>query len=266
MMPTSPLDRVRELARTATTRLRTWFDPPIDATARPLEIRQAIVDRVEALTEPVAAGRRVLTRSPIAVSVLAEDKEARDLLQAALADLETAVRTRLAEIRCPVPHGFAVDVHYIRKPRTGWTDGQRFAVEESKGAVKPAGANTPALRVTVLRGDTTRRSYVFSESKVLVGRTPAPVDQAGRPRRNHIVFTDEGGEHNATVGRAHASIVFDRERRQFRLFDDGSHNGTRIVRGGDIIDVRSGNPVGIALLSGDELHFGTAAVKIEIDQ
>ena len=172
MMPTSRLDRVRELARTATTRLRTWFDPPIDATARPLEIRQAIVDRVEALTEPVAAGRRVLTRSPIAVSVLAEDKEARDLLQAALADLETAVRTRLAEIRCPVPHGFAVDVHYIRKPRTGWTDGQRFAVEESKGAVKPAGANTPALRVTVLRGDTTRRSYVFNESKVLVGRTP----------------------------------------------------------------------------------------------
>jgi hypothetical protein len=264
-MPTSTLDRVRELARTATTKLRTWFDPPIDATARPLEIREAIVARIEALTEPVAAGRRVLTRSPIAVTVLAEDKDARDLLQAALADLDAAVRTRLAEIRCPVPHGFAIDVHYVRKPRGGWTDGQRFAVEESKGAIKPAGTGAPSLRVTVLRGDATRRGYVFSEGKILVGRTPAPVDQAGRPRHNHVVFTDTGSEHNATVGRAHASIVFDQERRQFRLFDDGSNNGTRIVRGGDILDVRPRNPVGIALLSGDEIQFGTAAVKIEID-
>jgi hypothetical protein len=294
-MTSNSHDRTRGIARAAAAKLRAWFDPPLDDDARPLEIRTAIVEQVEQLTEPAAVGRRVLPRNRIAVTLLARDRSRRDLLQAALADIEVDVRARLTELRCPPPHGFGMDLDFVRKPRPEWSEGQRFSVDlvnaaggkaipsgdAVKGPVDGSRGSSPAsgdgskgtrptgslpmLRLTVRRGATTEREYAFNEPRVLIGRTAAPVDRAGRPRHNHVVFLDEGSEHNATVGRAHASIQFAPDRHQFRLFDDGSHNGTRIVRGGETIDITPHNPVGVALLSGDEIQFGTAAVLVIIE-
>ena len=303
MTPPKSTGLARTIARTAAAKLRAWFDPPLEDDARPLEIRTAIVEQVEQLTEPAAAGRRVLPRNRVAVTLLARDKASRELLEAALADIEVDVRARLTELRCPPPHGFGIDLAYVKKPRPEWSEGQRVAVDlvnaaggkafaspapdeaaqhrasarsqsdgepqhrasaRSKSTPRPPGS-LPLLRITVRRGATTQRDYIFSEPRVLIGRTAAPVDRAGRPRHNHVVFLDEGSEHNATVGRAHASIQFEPDRHQFRLFDDGSHNGTRIVRGGDTIDITPHNPVGVALLSGDEIQFGTAAVLVTIE-
>jgi hypothetical protein len=262
------LSRARAIARSAASTLRRWLDPPLDGDARPLEVREAIVEQVAQMVEPAAAGRRVLPRAQLDVAVLAPDKEGRELLQVALADLEPAVRTRLAELRCPVPHGFAITVHYVKKPRAGWRPDQRFAIDEQASATRPgARANgVPAVNIAVLRGKASQSRYNLCESRILIGRTATPVDDAGRPRHNHVVFVDAGHEHNATVGRAHASIQFDPERRQFRLFDDGSSNGTRVVRNGATLDVAPRNPVGVALLSGDEIQFGTAAVTITIEE
>jgi hypothetical protein len=279
MTTSSSIDRARTLARSAAARLRAWFEPPLEDDARPLEIRNAVLDRVEQLAEPAAAGRRVLPRNRMVVTLLAQDENARDLLRVALTDLEDAIGARLAELRCPVPHGFCVEVAYVDAPRADWRQGQRFSVEltHSAGGRTPAatpgasraGAESaepvPAMHIAVTKGAATAPEYVFSETKVLIGRTSAPVDRAGRPRYNHIVFLDEGDEHNATVGRAHASIKFLPDRHQFRLFDDGSHNGTRIVRRGETIDVTPHNPAGVALLSGDEIQFGTAAVLVTIE-
>ena len=261
------ISRARALARSAASTLRRWIDPPLDADSRPLEIREAIVEQVAQMVEPAAAGRRVLPRHHVTAVVLAPDKDAKELLQVALADLETTIRTRLTELRCPVPHGFAVTVQYVRKPRAEWQPGQRYSLEEHSPAARAQtrGAGVPGVTVVVLRGEATQASYVLSESRILIGRTAAPIDYSGRPRHNHVVFVDEGNEHNATVGRAHASIRFDAERHQFRLFDDGSSNGTRVVRNGEMLDVTARNPVGVALLSGDEIQFGTAAVTIIID-
>jgi len=259
--------RVRSIARSAAATLRRWLDPPLDADSRPLEVREAIVEQVAQLVEPAAAGRRVLARHQLSVVVLAPDKEARELLQLALADLEPAIRARLTELRCPVPHGFTATVQYVKKPRADWESGQRFSIDDVKSTSRPPrqGASVPAVHITVKRGKATENSYVFSEPRILIGRTAAPIDDTGRPRHNHVVFVDEGHEHNATVGRAHASIQFEADRRQFRLFDDGSSNGTRVIRNGETLEVKPRNPVGVALLSGDEIQFGTAAVTISID-
>jgi len=259
--------RVRSIARSAAATLRRWLDPPLDADSRPLEVREAIVEQVAQRAEPAAAGRRVLPHNQLTVVVLAPDKDARELLQLALADLESAIRARLTELRCPVPHGFTATVQYVKKPRPSWEPGQRFSIDELKSASRPQAlaASMPEVHITVKRGEATQDSYVFSEPRILIGRTAAPIDHTGRPRHNHVVFVDEGNEHNATVGRAHASIQFDADRRQFRLFDDGSHNGTRVVRNGETLDVKPHNPVGVALLSGDEIQFGTAAVTIAIE-
>jgi hypothetical protein len=261
------LDALQHQFRQALSTLRVWFDPPIDGEARPLEIREAIIERIERAAEPAAAGRRVLPHNLAIVTVLAEDGERRAALEAALEDVDAAVRARLAEIRCPAPPGFEVVVHYAKRPRPAWRPSQRFSVEFDSRPVTHAPSRPlalPPFRITVLRGRTSEPSYVLAEPVLRIGRTAEPTDHHGRPRRNHVVFLEDGDDHSLTVGRAHASIQWDGERRQYRLFDDGSHNGTRVVRGATMLNVVAGNPVGVTLLSGDELQFGTAAVKIEI--
>jgi hypothetical protein len=249
--------------------IRRWFDPPIEADSRPLEIREAVVDRVEQKAEPAAAGRRVLPHNHVIVTVVAADRNDRTTLDAALDGLDGALRTRLAELRCPVPAGFEVEIRYLKRPKPGWPSGQRFSVDLDTRAItrasKPSAATPPALDITIARGRATQPSYRLALPIVRIGRTALPTDQRGRPRHNDVVFVEEGDEHSATVGRAHASIHFDAARGEYRLFDDGSHNGTRVVRGASTLNVTAGNPVGVRLLTGDEIQFGTAAVRIVID-
>ena len=127
------------------------------------------------------------------------------------------------------------------------------------------GRGPPVLRVNVVRGQATQASYTLSELQVRIGRTAASPDHTGRPRHNHVVFVEEGDAYSATVGRAHASIRYDDARREYRVFDDGSHNGTRVVRSGTMINVVARNPVGVTILSGDEVQLGTAAISVELD-
>ena len=255
-------------ARRAVARVKTWFEPPLDADARPLEIREAIIDHVERRAEPAAAGRRVLPHNHVTVTVLAGSSDDRASLDAALGDIEPAVRARLGEIRCPVPNGFEIEVQFVKRAKAGWSGDQRFSVEYGSRAVtRPAAARQPAapgLRLKVVRGKATRTSYALTDTHVLIGRTAEPMDHLGHPRHNHVVFLEDGNEHSATVGRAHASIQYDASRQEYRLFDDGSHNGTRVVRGGKTLNVVARNPVGVTILSGDEIQFGTAAVTVEI--
>jgi hypothetical protein len=257
-----------DATRRALARVRTWFEPPLDGDARPLEVREAIIDHVEERAEPTAGGRRTLPYNHVIAWLLAETPEARAALEAACADLGDAVRRRLAEIRCAVPNGFEVELQFLRRPRAGWRPDQRYAVEYGSRPVTRAPASRqappPPLRLTVVRGQTSEPEYVLSQPEVRIGRTPDPVDHLGRPRHNHVVFAEDGDDHSRTVGRAHASIQYDAARQEYRLFDDGSHNGTRVVRGGTSINVAPRNPVGVTILSGDELQFGTAAVRVDL--
>jgi hypothetical protein len=260
--------RLQRTLRDATARIRRLFDPPIEHDAQPLEVREAILEQIDAQVLAAGDGRRALVHNHAVVTLLAPERETRERLQAVLGDLESAARKRLAELRCPVPVGFGFTITYVFKPRPGWTDGQQWSVAFQTRAGATAsdapGTAPPAVAIHVVRGETTEPAYRFTQTRILVGRTALPVDHAGRPRRNDIVFTDPGSEENATVGRAHATIRFDPERHQYRLFDDGSHNGTRIVRDGATIDVPPRNPVGVVLLSGDEILLGSAGLRITI--
>ena len=230
------------------------------------KIREAIVDRVERTAEPTAAGRRTLAYNHVRIAVLggAEDRPA---MAAALEDIDAALRARLAELRCPVPPGFDVEVEFIDAADPAWRPAQRFALDfETRVVSRAPGRRTtaPGLRITVLRGTTTQPVYDLDQTDIRIGRSATPTDHTGRPRQNHIVFAEDDDEHSHTVGRAHASIHYDAARREYRLFDDGSHNGTRIVRQGAVLTLTARNPVGTTLLSGDEVQFGTAAVTLEI--
>jgi hypothetical protein len=249
-------------------RVQRALDPPLGPDAQPLEIREAIIEAIVARSLPAGGGRRVLAHNSYSVSVLAPTPDDRTALQAVLAGLEAAVLARLREIRCQVPDGFAIDLHYIRRPRPGWTPDQclsiDYATRDVAAAPSPSAPDIPALTITVVRGTATEPAYALTEAHVQIGRGTLPVDNGGRPRTNHVAFVEEGDEHSSSVGRAHAFIRFDSSRREYRLFDEGSRNGTRVVRKGTTIELARRDPTGVTLLSGDEIHLGTAAIRVEI--
>jgi hypothetical protein len=261
------LSRVHQAVRSTVQRVQVWFDPPLDSEARPLELREAILDDIEQRVESAGAGRRVLPYNHVTVAVVAADKPSRARLQAALDGLQESVVTRLSEIRCAIPAGFVVETRYLTRPPAAWAPRQQLAFHYDRRdapEVPIAATKAPALHITIARGQATHASYSFNESHIRIGRGAQPVDGRGRPRANHVVFLEDGDADSRTVGRAHASIRYDAARREYRVFDDGSHNGTRVMRDGALFDVMPHDPVGITLRSGDEIQVGTAALRIQL--
>ena len=262
--------RVDGAMRAAVQRVQMWFDPPLDGEAAPLEVREAIIEDIEQRVESAGAGRRVLPYNRVTVTMLAADRPSRARLQAALAGLHESIVARLTEIRCVIPPGFAVDTRYVKRPPAAWAPHQRLAFTYDDRRAAPdlpsAAPSEPArLLITIARGQATHASYTFAESHIRIGRSAQPVDGLGRPRTNQVVFLEDGDDnHTRTVGRAHASIRYDATRREYRVFDDGSHNGTRVMRDGALFDVKPHDPVGVTLRSGDEIQVGTAALRIQI--
>jgi hypothetical protein len=245
-------------------RARAIVDPPLAADARPIEVRARLLDDIEALAEPSGSGRRVFPYAEIAITVAAPDDARQAALDAALGDLQTDVRRRLDELRCERRVPVSVTIDYVAAAPAGWMPEQLYAI-----AGRPPGEAAPevpvraTVQVEVLRGTATSSTYTLTDTHIAIGRTPAPIDDRGQVRQNHIVFVD-GDDRSATVGRAHASIRYDADRREYRLFDDGSANGTRIVRRGVVTNVAPRDPVGITLLSGDEILLGSAAVRVTL--
>ena len=59
--------------------------------------------------------------------------------------------------------------------------------------------------------------------------------------------------------------AYDAATRAYWLFDDGSSNGTSIVREGTTIHVAPRDPRGVRVRSGDEVHVGRAVVRVVMD-
>jgi hypothetical protein len=285
------VQQARSLGGAVAGAVRRAVDPPLTADARPIDIRRAIVEAVEQRLEPAGQGRRVLPGEVVQVTLLAEQAGQRKALEAVLLDLTGAVRDRLLELQCSVPRRFTVDVRYVRRLPAEWAADQRLAValddvdrETAAGTPRgsaatvprasaatitrqPRGAGAalpPPLTIQVIRGQAGKRQFTFTERVIRVGRSSDPTDDRGKPRQNDVAFLENDGPENSTVTRGHAVIRFDGRIGEYRLFDEGSANGTRILRSGEAIDVPKRDPVGVSLRSGDEIQFGKAAVKITL--
>jgi hypothetical protein len=258
------LRRTADWLTTTVARARAIVDPPLEADARPIEVRARLLDDIEALAEPSGGGRRIFPYAELIVTLVADDDERQAALATAVGDLQADVRRRLDELRCERRVPVAVTIEYVVEPPASWTPAQRFAiVGRPPGAAAPDVPARAAVEVNVLRGTAAADNYTLTGTHICIGRTPAPIDDRGQVRQNHVVFVD-GDELSATVGRAHASIRYDADRREYRLFDDGSANGTRIMRRGAVMNVAPRDPMGVALISGDEILLGRAAVRVTL--
>jgi hypothetical protein len=262
--------RARRLGGTVADAVRRAVDPPLTADARPIEIKRAIVEEVEQLVEPAGGGRRLLPGDSVQVTILTERHETQTTLEAVLADLRERLVARLMELQCGLPRQFSVQVTYVATPPAGWEPGQRLEVNLTWS--EPAGEHDsfaieelPSLTVTVVRGHAECMEATFRARAVRLGRSASPTDERGRPRVNDVAFLEDDSPENRTVTRGHALIRFNGESGGYRLFDEGSSNGTRVLRDGEIFELSRRDPVGFSLKSGDEVQLGKAAVRVQIE-
>lgn len=252
-------------------RIQTFFDTPLGADATPLEIGQAVLDEVERQVHPVSRGRRVFPFTALRVRVHVAPASSA-AMQAAFEDFGALVRERLTELRCDVPRALDVQLECLDAPPRSWQAGQVFdvryvaaeppAVEGAAAAIDPPAQ--PALHVVVLRGTAAESEWRFTGTAVSIGRSSDPTDDLGRTRLNRVAFLDIVDGINETVGRAHARLRCDPVTREVRLFDEGSRNGTSILRDGEVIPVHRRDPRGVKLRSGDEIQIGRALLRIDI--
>ena len=270
------VQRAKEIGGAMADAVRRAVDPPLDDDARPLDVKRAIVEAVEQQVEPAGGGRRVLPGAVVHVRILEVNDDVRPSLDAVLADLPQVLATRLRELRCDVPRRLSVDVAYVPEPMPDWPSDHRLhvtvdnsvahgathvpAVVELPQRSRPSAL--PALTVTVIRGEAIERTATFRESVIRIGRSVDPTDERGRPRFNHVAFLENDNPDNRTVTRGHAVIRFNAETGEFRLFDEGSANGTRVLRSGEVIDLPKRDPVGFTLRSEDEVQLGKAAIRV----
>jgi hypothetical protein len=257
--------RLADLGKDLQSRLKKFFDTPLDAAATPLEVSQAILDDVERRVEPVGRGRRVFpyTRLVIRIRQVHADRAP---LESALEGLDAKIRERLAEVRCEAARTIDVRVAYLEKAPADWAPDQVFAIDYFREAEVPAAVDAPApplpVQVTVLRGAATESGYTFTEPVISIGRSSDLTDELGRVRRNRVAFLDTVDGVTETVGRAHARLRFDPISREYHLFDDGSSNGTAIIRGATTITVPPRDPRGVRVQSGDEVQVGRAVIRV----
>jgi hypothetical protein len=253
--------RLATIGRDLQSRLRLFFDAPLDDDAAPLEICQAALDEIERRMEPVGRGRRIFPYTRVIVRVR-QTKADRPALEAAFSGFERRLRERLAELSCELPGTLEARVVILKKAPPEWPETRLFAIEY-RAAADTQEAAAP-VHITIVKGAAARKAYTFTESLISIGRTADPTDGAGRVRRNRIAFLDTSDGVTETVGRAHAHLQYDTRSRGYRLFDDGSSNGTSILRNGASIPVPPGDPRGVRVCSGDEVQVGLAVLRIVI--
>jgi hypothetical protein len=237
----------------------------------PLEILHAIVEAAEKRLEPVGRGKYIFPFNQIRICIAAGSRETRARFEAVLESdppLQDRIVQTLAAAGCEST-GLSVETTYVDHSDTQWTNSD-FNVEFNR--VSPIPQPRPQtnlvdhqLKLTTLQGSTERPSYIFTTSRINLGRCPEVRDSRNRlVRTNHVAFDERAGEPNLSVSRHHAHIECSANPDQYRLCDDRSAHGTSVLRNGETITVPAG-PRGVRLQSGDEITLGEARLQVEIE-
>jgi hypothetical protein len=237
------------------------------AAQTPLEIRREILEQVESRIV-VDIGGNQFPYGSVIVQLQPPTEALRNVFETAFLQdksLQSDILTKLKSSQARYPSDIVIVVELLAIPDQGKVEDRplfRLDFIRPDPARKP---EFPEMGLVVVKGSATQPEYRLKKERILIGRLEELLDREGRLlRRNDVVFLDSGEDVNATVGRAHAMISFDSDKREFFILDEGSRYGTRIVRGGRSIDVPGRNPRGIRLRSGDEIYVGQACLRFEI--
>jgi len=234
----------------------------------PLEWIPPMLDEIEHRVVSTGGRGRVFPYEEIRVELRAEPAS----LEAARAvfgagAFEERVRDRLRQVRCEVPAALRVRVR-VRARQAG--DERPYAIAfrrppaeklaDHRTAAPKVDTAVPAVRIMVVEGHCRRRIHELQLERINLGRLDS-VEGRGplRLRRNQVAFLDRDDPVNTTVSRAHAHIEYFAGD-GFRVFDDGSAQGTRILREGRSLAVTRGAVRGVRLRHEDQIELGMARV------
>ena len=240
-------------------------------TREPLEILHSIVDVAEKHIEPAGRGKYVFPFNEINISIAADSREVRARFEAVLRSdpcLRDRIIERLQAAGC-VLTGLGIKMTYVDRSEPHWT-APEFNMEFDRLPHPPqptpqAGLAHQSLKLTIVQGQTERPTYVFTTSRINLGRCAEVRDNRNRLiRRNDVAFAESAGEPNLSVSRQHAHIECTASGGDYRLCDDRSLHGTSVLRDGRTIPVPPGAR-GVRLQSYDEIALGEARLKVEIE-
>ncbi len=238
------------------------------APEEPFEWIPPMLDEIEQRVVPTGGRGRVFPYEVVRVELRvhpASLEAARAVFGAGA--FEERVRERLRQVRCEAPAELRVRLRV--RPRQAEDESPyvisfRRPVAEKRPDAEEAGvradAAVPTVRIMVIEGHCRRRIHELKLERINLGRLDSVEGRgAQRLRRNHVAFLDRDDPVDATVSRAHAHIEYFAGD-GFRVFDDGSAQGTRIMREGRSIPVARGAVRGVRLRHGDEIELGMARV------
>lgn len=244
------------------------------AQRAPMEVRNAVLEAISDLVEPLGDGRRGLIHNRILVRLLSADEGRRALLESVL-NLEPglceALRSQLKARGEFVPTDLAIEISTASPAAAVNSNTVEFEIVPSiekrtapnapPGEVPLARAARPRARLIVFSGIGANQEFEINTDTVNIGRVQEVRGADHRPvRRNHLHFTGQ----ETCVSRQHAHIRYDAASGEFRVYDDSSARGTRLFSNGAPIDVPAGRSRGEVLHSGDEIYFGSVGVRFEI--
>jgi len=258
--------RLRNIGRDLQSKLKDFFENPLDAGATPLELLQAALEDLERRPQPAGRGRRTFPYDRVVVHITQHGAD-EAAIQAVFRDLGTRLRDRLVELNCDAP--VSIDVSVVVTDTAGEPTPTTVRVACSGPAetqpAPPVAAVRPSIKLTVLKGQCGEAEYVFDEPVIAIGRTAEPTDALGQVRYNHVAFLEARDGVNETVGRAHARLQFDAACGSYVLYNESSSNPTSIIRAGRSIRVAPRDPRGIRVLSGDQLQLGRAVLRVALE-
>jgi hypothetical protein len=235
----------------------------------PQEVRREILDQVESRILVDADGKvfpyekTIIRLHPTSESL--HDAFAKAFLQDG--SLKEAVMERLKESQAKYPETLEMVVNIRDEYVPGESDSSPrplFRLEFLRSA-SPQKKEVPETVLTISRGQADQLIYRLKKDRILIGRLAEVTDREGRlVRKNDLVFLDLEDDINSTVGRTHARIWFNFEKQEFRLMDELSRYGTRILRDGRFLEIPGGNARGVRLKTGDEIFCGQACIRFEL--
>lgn len=245
-------------------RLQDYLDGVLDGNARiePIDVRKQVLRRIDEKIVTIRPGERGFPFKSIRIEFFAADHEQQAVLEDAFveadrlkSDIEGYIRQQTGAPSVSLRVRVTVQVG---PPPADALHNFRIEFQRHEAGAASAGQ----ARLVVLKGTATKKRYPLNKDRVYIGRLPQATDQSGRIiRRNDIVFDDDGDKINQSVSRIHATIRCDLRNGEYRLCDDLSAYGTRIVREGQPYDAPQRR--GLKLQNGDEIFFGDACVRFE---
>lgn len=269
---TSTFARLMQGTRALESRLATALERTAHVVAGPdqpsaLELVAQLSDAVVAHVHPSGRGRSAFPFNHAEVTIVAATDEDRARLAAVCAgppSLRERLTERLEAAGC-AEVDLDVRVDYVSSPDPAWSRRDFHLVlarVERECVETPVAAVRVDIRIT--HGTADRGAYSFSALPICVGRGAEVRDHRLQlVRVNHVAFAEGDDEVNRSVSRRHARIELDAATGRPRIFDDGSAQGTSVLRGGRGLPVPRGSR-GLGLQSDDEIVLGQARLRVRV--